>query len=93
MAAYTVDDPQTEFAVPVNKGHESMVYLTYIIDHYDTLNDVTMFMHSHQFAWHNNDLLNSDAANIIWRLNLEKVIREGYMVRNHSSLSERLSDS
>ncbi|KAL9619482.1 MAG: hypothetical protein Q9160_005919 [Pyrenula sp. 1 TL-2023] len=79
VASYTVDDPLSELTVPVNKGHESMVYLTYIIDHYDMLNDVTMFMHSHQFAWHNNDLLNSDAANTVWRLNLEKVTREGYM--------------
>lgn len=81
VAAYTVDDPETRLAVPVNKGHESMTYLTYIIDHYDRLSDVTLFMHSHQFAWHNNDLLNADAANTIWRLNLEKVMREGYMVR------------
>lgn len=81
IAVYTVDDPQTDFAVPTNKGHEAMVYLTYIIDHYDSLDDVTLFMHSHQLAWHNNDLLGADAANMVWRLRMDKIIRDGYMVR------------
>ena len=78
-AIYTVDDPNADLTVPKNKGHEVMVYLTYIIDHYYNLSDVTMFMHSHQIAWHNNDLLDSNAVNIIRRLNGQKVMRDGYM--------------
>ncbi|MCJ1287374.1 hypothetical protein MMC26_006723 [Xylographa opegraphella] len=34
---YVVDDPSARYRVPANKGHEAMVYLTYIIDHYDNL--------------------------------------------------------
>jgi hypothetical protein len=78
-AIYTVDDPNADLTVPQNKGHEVMVYLTYIIDHYHNLSDVTMFMHSHQIAWHNNDLLDSSAVNLVRRLNSQKVMRDGYM--------------
>ena len=49
-AVYVVDDPSAPLHPPKNKGHEVMVYLTYIIDHYDELADVTMFMHAHQLV-------------------------------------------
>lgn len=49
-AIYVVDDPSAPLHPPKNKGHEVMVYLTYIIDHYDELADVTMFMHAHQLV-------------------------------------------
>jgi len=78
-AIYTVDDPNAELRVPKNKGHEVMVYLTYIIDHYHNLSDVTLFMHSHQIAWHNNDLMDSNAVNMVRRLSSQKVLRDGYM--------------
>ena len=76
---YTVDDRHAQLRVPKNKGHEVMVYLTYIIDHYDELPDVAMFMHAHEFAWHQNDLLNNDAVEMVKRLSSERVSREGYM--------------
>lgn len=50
-AIYVVDDSHAELHPPKNKGHEVMVYLSYIIDHYDNLPDVAMFMHSHRYAW------------------------------------------
>ncbi|KAL3475412.1 hypothetical protein BJX99DRAFT_160575 [Aspergillus californicus] len=78
-AIYVVDDPSAPLHPPKNKGHEVMVYLSYIIEHYDELPDIIAFMHSHQFAWHNDDLLNGDAAEILQRLRPERVIREGYM--------------
>jgi len=76
---YVADDPSAPLHPPQNKGHEVMIYLTYIIDHYDDLPDVSIFMHSHRYAWHNNDLLNFDAAEMIKRLSSERVQREGYM--------------
>ncbi|KAI9750105.1 MAG: hypothetical protein M1815_002023 [Lichina confinis] len=36
-AVYVVDDPEAAFHTPGNKGHEVMVYLTYIVDHYNEL--------------------------------------------------------
>lgn len=56
-----------------------MIYLTYIIDHYDVLPDVAVFMHAHRFAWHNNDLLNNDGMEMVRRLSGERVLREGYV--------------
>ncbi|GIC88045.1 uncharacterized protein Aud_004436 [Aspergillus udagawae] len=78
-AVYTVDNPNATLTVPQNKGHEVMVYLTYIIDHYASLSDVTLFMHAHQFTWHNNDFLNSDSALQVRRLRSEYVLRNGYV--------------
>lgn len=42
IAVYTVDDPSSQYHVPKNKGNEAMVYLTYLIDNYDNLSEVTM---------------------------------------------------
>lgn len=78
-AIYVVDDSHAALHPPKNKGHEVMVYLSYIIDHYDNLPDVAMFMHSHRYAWHNNDVLDNDAAQMIRFLSAERVTREGYM--------------
>ena len=78
-AVYVVDDPKAALHPPKNKGHEVMVYLTYIIDHYEDLPDIAMFMHSHQLAWHNADLFGLDGAEMIRRLSPARVMREGYM--------------
>lgn len=60
------------------------MYLSYIIDHYDDLPDTVMFMHAHRVAWHNNMLSGLDAAEMVKRLNHERVARLGYMnVRCH----------
>ena len=77
-AVYVVDDPTAELHVPQNKGHEAMVYLSYIIDHYDSLSDTTIFIHSDRITWHNNDFLDSDLVKMIQRLNPERVQREKY---------------
>lgn len=76
---YVADDPEAPLHPPKNKGHEVMIYLTYIIDHYENLSDVTLFMHNHRFAWHNAELFRSDAAEMIKRLSPERVQREGYV--------------
>ncbi|KAJ5114528.1 hypothetical protein NUU61_000287 [Penicillium alfredii] len=78
-AKYVVDDSSAPLHPPANKGHEVMVYLTYIIDHYDKLPDVAVFMHAHKTAWHNDPLLNGDSSQVLRRLSLDRVIREGYM--------------
>jgi hypothetical protein len=75
---YVADDPSAPFHPPQNKGHEVMVYLTYIIDQYDNLSDVNIFMHAHRYAWHNNQLLDLDAVQMISRLSPARVQREGY---------------
>ncbi|RAL13579.1 DUF3431 domain-containing protein [Aspergillus homomorphus CBS 101889] len=78
-AVYAVNDPSAPLHPPKNKGHEVMVYLSYIIEHYDKLPDIIAFMHSHQFAWHNDDLFNGDAAELLRRLSPAWVVRQGYV--------------
>jgi hypothetical protein len=76
---YVADDSSAPFHPPENKGHEVMVYLTYIIDQYDSLSDISIFMHAHRYAWHNSDVLDLDAAQMITRLSPERVQREGFV--------------
>ncbi|XPS74173.1 hypothetical protein M3J09_006293 [Ascochyta lentis] len=84
LVVYEVDNDKAENKVPKNKGREAMVYLSYIIDHYDDLPDTSLFMHAHRHAWHNNQLMGLDAAQIVNRLNHDRVARLGYMnVRCH----------
>ncbi|KAJ5664710.1 hypothetical protein N7462_011523 [Penicillium macrosclerotiorum] len=78
-AVYVADDPKAPLHPPQNKGHEVMVYISYIIDFYENLPDVAVFMHSHQEAWHNEDLFDRDAAEILRHLSLDRVTRQGYM--------------
>ena len=42
-----------------------MVYLTYIINHYNTLFNSILFFHAYRVAWYNNILLGLDSANTI----------------------------
>jgi hypothetical protein len=76
---YVVDDPEASLRVPKNKGHEAMVYLTYIIDFYDALPEVSIFMHAHRYSHHNNAILDHDAAAMIRNLRSEWVTRKGYV--------------
>ncbi|KAK2796774.1 hypothetical protein FQN51_008998 [Onygenales sp. PD_10] len=78
-AVYTVDNGTAPLTVPKNKGHEAMVYLTYLIDHYDHLPDIVIFMHAHLITWHNNDFLDANSATTITHLRSDKVLRDGYM--------------
>ena len=78
-AIYVANDPLAALHPPKNKGHEVMIYLSYIINHYDALPDIIIFMHAHRWAHHNNDLLANDAAEMVRRLNSDYVTREGYM--------------
>ncbi|OTB08003.1 hypothetical protein M426DRAFT_52592 [Hypoxylon sp. CI-4A] len=52
---YVTDDPTASLTIPRNKGHEAMVYLTYIIDRYDYLPETILFVHASRFQWHNDD--------------------------------------
>ena len=79
VSIYVADDPSASLHPPRNKGHEVMVYLTYVIDNYDKLPDIVLFMHAHRWTHHNNEFLGHDAVEMIQRLNDAHVIREGYM--------------
>lgn len=78
-AVYVVNDSTAFMRPPKNKGHEVMVYLTYIIDNYASLPDVSIFMHAHRWTHHNDGLLDNDAVEMISRLSDNHVIRRGYV--------------
>lgn len=79
LSVYVVDEPTAPQHPPKNKGHEVMVYLSYIIDHYDNLPDIVIFMHAHRWTHHNNELLGADASQMIRRLSNEHVVRSGFV--------------
>ena len=72
-----------ELTTPVNKGHEAMAYLTYIIDHYNTsLPSVMAFIHAHRQgflrAWH-VDAPFHDNVLAMRSLQLDFVVQNGYV--------------
>ncbi|SMY18719.1 unnamed protein product [Zymoseptoria tritici ST99CH_1A5] len=75
---YVTDDPTAALTVPMNKGREGMVYLTYIIDNYDHLPSTVIFTHSERYQWHNDDPL-YDGQSVLARLNTTYVREEGYV--------------
>lgn len=89
---YVTNDRSAAYTVPINKGNEAMVILTYIIDHYDSLPDVMFFHHDHEKAWHQLVSTPFELAN----LNPETVLREGYVsprcLRNCENIIELPGD-
>ncbi|KAF9894083.1 hypothetical protein FE257_009056 [Aspergillus nanangensis] len=67
---------------PLNKGHESMAYLTYLIDHYDSLPSTIAFLHAHRagffMAWH-VDAPMHDNVLAMQSLQLDYVQQNGYV--------------
>ncbi|KAK4463249.1 hypothetical protein QBC42DRAFT_305031 [Cladorrhinum samala] len=74
---YVVDDPKADLTVPLNKGREAMVYLTYIIANYDALPPVSLFIHASRFAWH-NDNPDYDSLASLLSLNIPYILERGY---------------
>lgn len=60
------------------KGREAFAYLNYIVEHYDRISDVSIFVHNHDHAWHNARLLGFRMARMLERLDRDFVRRQGY---------------
>jgi len=79
---YVVNNASAPLTTPYNKGHESMAYLTYIIDNYDTLPSTIAFIHAHEEgwwkAWHTDAPSHSNAISLT-SLNLTHVQSQGYV--------------
>ncbi|KAI0021384.1 hypothetical protein F4780DRAFT_287380 [Xylariomycetidae sp. FL0641] len=73
---YVADNPLSPgLAVPANRGNEAMAYLTFIIDNYDHLPDVTFFHHDHYQAWHQG----ADSLTEVVNLQTDYVLERGYV--------------
>jgi len=88
-AIYTVDNPNATLHTDRNKGREANVYLTYIVQNYNSLPDIILFLHSHrdgpQAGWH-TDAPGFDNVLSVRGLRLDSVQRDGYV--NLRCLSE-----
>ncbi|KAF4980756.1 hypothetical protein FZEAL_3311 [Fusarium zealandicum] len=74
---YVVDDNRAKLTVPTNKGREAMVFLTYIIDRYDSLPGNVIFHHAERFQWH-NDNPDYDALPLLQKFRIENLKKVGY---------------
>lgn len=77
----SLEDPNV-LTTPINKGHESMAYLTYIIENYSSLPATVAFLHPHRSgffrAWHVDAPLH-DSVTAMQALQLDFVQRNGYV--------------
>lgn len=60
------------------KGHESLAYLNYIVENYNNLAEVTIFIHNQDHAWHNAQLFNLRMSRMLAQLDRAFVKRQGY---------------
>ncbi|KAG8527108.1 uncharacterized protein KY384_008537 [Bacidia gigantensis] len=86
-AIYTVNpsmspsNSNNTLTTPLNKGHEAMAYLTYIIDNYASLPSIMAFIHPHRSgflsAWHTDTPLHSN-VDALTTLQISFVEQNGY---------------
>ncbi|KAK8066753.1 hypothetical protein PG997_013500 [Apiospora hydei] len=74
---YVADDPYAPLTVKHNIGHESTVYLTYIIDNYYKLPDVVIFIHGRRYQWHNEDPM-YDGVPVLQKFRIPYVLSHGF---------------
>ncbi|RYP19188.1 hypothetical protein DL765_003503 [Monosporascus sp. GIB2] len=74
---YIADDPTAPLTVEKNIGHESNVYLTYIIDNYHKLPDIVIFLHGRRYQWHNEDPL-YDGVPPLQKLQIPYIVKHGF---------------
>lgn len=79
VVRYVQNDMSAPFHPPANRGNEAMTYLSYILDFWDELPDIAVFMHGAMINWHTNALLNDSSPVLLQHLNQDKVVREGYV--------------
>ena len=75
---YNVDNANNSnkaLIIPRNKGHEAMVYLSFIIDNYESLPWCGIFVHGHSDSWHQEDTL----VRLLKDLNRVALSRAGYI--------------
>jgi hypothetical protein len=84
LVIYVADDPYAP--IPMNKGNEAMVYLSYLIDNYDDLPEVMIFMHAGRTSWHNNAILRFNSELMV------KGLRRSF-VRDHGFSNLRCDES
>jgi len=84
---YTKCDDTSKYNVPVNKGNEASAYLLYIIENYANLKEYSLFLHAHEFAYHQNgsvvDIIMSLKDHKTYYKNINNYVL-GYILTNWS---------
>ena len=66
VRVYDHANPLAKYNIEDNVGQEASVYIKYIIDSYKSLSNHTIFLHNHDFSWHQRgsivDLVNEQIA-------------------------------
>ncbi|KAJ5151631.1 hypothetical protein N7492_009926 [Penicillium capsulatum] len=79
---YTVDDTTASTHTPKNKGREALPYLQFIVDHYEDLPAVVVFLHAHRdgwpAAWHADTMSYSNVESLR-ALRRDAVLAQGYV--------------
>lgn len=79
---YTVDDINAPVHTPKNKGREALPYLQFIVDHYDDLPSMVVFLHSHRDGWPvgwHTDTMDYSNVESVRALQRDFVLQEGYV--------------
>ncbi|KAJ5820528.1 hypothetical protein N7474_006119 [Penicillium riverlandense] len=73
------DVPEDGYLAPyTNMGHEASAYLSYLVDHYDSLHPYTIFIHGKEEHWH-NDVAGPKTMNQIPNLRFEAIDAKGFV--------------
>ncbi|KAK0260479.1 hypothetical protein LTS09_004775 [Friedmanniomyces endolithicus] len=73
---YISDDPSAPFHPPKPKGHEALIYFTYLHDFYDALPDLTLFIHASETPWHVEGTLLRNTSFALSNLNLPQILQQ-----------------
>ena len=76
---YIADDATALLHPPANKGREALTYLTYLSQFYNSLPDISIFVHGNDITWHVDPIFGKSTANTLNLLNLYEVHRRGYL--------------
>ncbi|KAF3402077.1 hypothetical protein F1880_009868 [Penicillium rolfsii] len=79
---YTVDDTNAPAHTPKNKGREALPYLQYIVDHYNDLPAIIIFLHAHRDGWPagwHTDTMDYSNVDSVRALQREFVLSEGFV--------------
>ncbi|KAK3617153.1 hypothetical protein LTR56_025477 [Elasticomyces elasticus] len=75
---YVSNDPYAEYHPYQAKGREALMYFTYLHDFYDSLYDITIFVHADETPWHVEGTLLQNTSFALSILDLEQVQKRGY---------------
>lgn len=79
IVRYISDDETSRFHPSKPLGRESLMYFTYMQDFYDSLPDISIFIHADESPWHVESILQNNLSYALNRLNLNHVQKRKYV--------------